>query len=175
VPGVYGNRVVSLGYSRLNARQRLQTWVDLLALTASHPDQHWTAHAVGKDRAGPKRALSGPLDHRAVDWLRDLVDLRELGLSRPLAVPIKTGAAWAEAHARELMGQDTPPVEAARREWETDPHNQFGIEGEDADPYHQRVFGIRAPLDALVDAGLGDLAWRIWEPMLTGAERVGPL
>ncbi|MEP9362676.1 exodeoxyribonuclease V subunit gamma [Nocardioides sp. CN2-186] len=175
VPGVYGNRVVSLGYSRLNARQRLQTWVDLLALTASHPDQHWTAHAIGKDRAGPKRALSGPIDHRAVAWLRDLADLRELGLSRPLAVPVKTGAAWAEAHARELMGQDTPPVEAARREWETDPHHQLGIEGEDADPYHQRVFGLRTPVEALVDAGLGDLAWRIWEPLLTGAERVGPL
>ena len=39
------------------------------------------------------------------------------------------------------MGQDAPPIVAARREWETDPHNPFGIEGEDADPYHQRVFG----------------------------------
>ena len=75
--------------------------------------------------------------------------LTTLGLSRPLAVPVKTGAAWAEAHVREQMGQDSLPVEAARREWETDPHNQFGIEGEDADPYHQRVFGVRAPVDAL--------------------------
>lgn len=175
VPGVYGTRVVSLGYSRLNARQRLHAWVDLLALSASHPDQHWTAHAVGKDRAGPKRALSGPLDHRAVGWLRDLVDLRDLGLCTPLPVPVKTGAAWAEAHARELMGQDTPPYAAANREWETDPFNQFGIEGEDADGYHRRVYGARASLDVLVEAGLGDLAWRIWEPLLTGAEKVGPL
>lgn len=175
VPGVYGSRVVSLGYSRLNARQRLQAWIDLLALSASHPDQHWTAHAVGKDRAGPKRALSGPLDHRAVDWLRRLVELRDRGLCAPLPVPVKTGLAWAEAHARELMGQDTPPVEAARREWQTDPHHQFGITGEDSDPYHHRVFGSSAPVEALVDAGLGDVAWQIWEPLLTGAERVGPL
>ncbi|WP_459969888.1 exodeoxyribonuclease V subunit gamma [Nocardioides pyridinolyticus] len=175
VPGVYGSRVVSLGYSRLNARQRLHAWVDLLALSATYPDQHWTAHAVGKDRAGPKRALSGPLDHRAVDWLRRLVDLRDRGLCAPLPVPVKTGLAWAEAHARELMGQDTPPVEAARREWETDPHHQFGITGEDADPYHHRVFGVGAPVEALVGAGLGDAAWTIWEPLLTGAERVGPL
>lgn len=175
VPGVYGTRVVSLGYSRLNARQRLQTWVDLLALSATYPDQHWTAHAVGRERAGPKRALSGPLDHRAVDWLRQLVDLRDRGLCTPLPVPVKTGAAWAEAHLREQMGQDTPPYAAANREWETDPFNQFGIQGEDADGYHQRVYGARASLDLLVDAGLGDLAWRIWEPLLTGAERVGPL
>ena len=88
---------------------------------------------------------------------------------------MKTGAAWAEAHLREQMGQDTPPAEAARREWETDPHNQYGIEGEDANAYHQRVYGTRAPVEVLLDAGLGDLAWRIWEPLLTGAEKVGPL
>ena len=175
VPSVYGTRVVSLGYSRLKARQRLLAWVDLLALSASHPDQHWTAHAIGRERAGPKRALSGPIDHRAADWLRDLVDLRERGLRAPLPVPIATGAAWAEAHVRELMGQENPPAEAARRAWETDPHNQFGIEGEDADPFHQRVFGSHAPVEVLLDAGLGEHAWRIWEPLLTGAERVGPL
>jgi exodeoxyribonuclease V gamma subunit len=175
VPGVYGNRVVSLGYSRLKARQRLQTWVDLLALSASRPDDHWTAHAIGRERAGPKRALSGPVDHRAVAWLRDLMDLRDRGLREPLPVPIATGAAWAEAHARELMGQDFSPTDAARREWETDPHNQFGITGEDDDAYHRRVFGPNAPVELLLDAGLGELAWRIWEPMLSGAEKVGPL
>jgi exodeoxyribonuclease V gamma subunit len=175
VTGVYGNRVVSLGYSRLKARQRLQTWVDLLALSATRPDDHWTAHAIGRERAGPKRALSGPVDHRAVDWLRDLMDLRDRGLREPLPVPIATGAAWAEAHVRELMGQDFSPTDAARREWETDPHNQFGITGEDDDAYHRRVYGPSAPVGVLLDAGLGDLAWRIWEPLLTGAEKVGPL
>jgi exodeoxyribonuclease V gamma subunit len=175
VPGVYGSRVVSLGYSRLNARQRLQAWVDLLALTATHPDEHWTAHAVGKDRAGPKRALSGPIDHRAVDWLRALVDLRDRGLRQPLPLPVKTAAAWAEAHLREQMGQDLRPLDAARREWETDPHNQFGISGEDEDGYHQRVYGSHAPVELLVDAGLPAHAWLIWEPLLTGAEKVGPL
>lgn len=175
VPGVYGSRVVSLGYSRLNYRQRLQAWADLLALSASYPDQHWTAHAIGRERAGPKRAISGPLDHRAVGWLRDLVDLRERGLREPLPVPVKSAGAWAEAHARELMGQDLSPADAAGREWETDPHNMLGISGEDDDSYHQRVFGARAPVRVLLDAGLPEHAWRIWEPLLTGAEKVGPL
>jgi exodeoxyribonuclease V gamma subunit len=175
VPGVYGNRLVSLGYSRLKARQRLQTWVDLLALSASRPDDHWTAHAIGRERAGPKRALSGPLDHSAVDRLRDLLDLRDRGLREPLPVPIATGAAWAEAHARELMGQDFSPTDAARREWETDPYNQFGITGEDEDAYHRRAFGPNALVEVLLDAGMGELAWQIWKPLLTGAEKVGPL
>jgi exodeoxyribonuclease V gamma subunit len=175
VANVYGNRVVSLGYSRLKPKQRLRTWVDLLALSAARPDEHWTGHAVGRERAGPKRALSGPFDHRAVDWLRQLVELRDLALTTPLPVPIATSAAWAEAYARELLGQDTPPAVAARREWETDPHNAYGIEGEDADPYHRRVFGDGAPLEKLVAAGLPEYAWTIWEPLLTGGEKVGPL
>ncbi len=47
---------------------------------------------------------------------------------------------------------------------------------EDADAYHQRVFGTYAPLETRCStAGLAELAWRVWEPLLTGAERVGPL
>ena len=55
------------------------------------------------------------------------------------------------------MGQDLSPAEAARREWETDPHNQFGITGEDDDAYHRRVYGPGAPVGVLLDAGLGDV------------------
>jgi exodeoxyribonuclease V gamma subunit len=172
---VHGSKVVSLGYSRLKPRQRLLTWIDLLALSASEPDASFTGHAVGRERAGPKRALSGPLDHRATEWLRTLVELRDAGLTRPLPLPIATSAAWADARARELLGQDVTPLDAARRAWETDPHNSFGIEGEDADAYHRRVFGHAAPVEALLDAGLPELAWRVWEPLLTGAERVAPL
>jgi exodeoxyribonuclease V gamma subunit len=175
VANIYGNKLVSLGYSRLKARQRLLAWIDLLALSAGHPDESWTSHAVGRERAGPKRALSGPLDHRAVEWLRTLVELRDLGLSSPLPLAIATAAAWAEARAKELLGHDASPVEAARRAWETDPHNAYGIANEDADAYHQRIFGPAAPVETLFAAGLPELAWRVWEPLLSGGERIGPL
>jgi exodeoxyribonuclease V gamma subunit len=175
VSGIHGNKIVSLGYSRLGARQRLHSWLDLLALSAAYTDDSWTAHAVGRDRAGPMRALAGPLDHRAVDWLRDLVELRDLGLREPLAAPIKTAYAWADAHAREMRGDDRSPDHMAGREWVTDPNNRFGILGEDADAHHVRVYGARAPLGVLLGAGLTTYAWRIWEPLLTGGERVGPL
>ena len=175
VARVHGSKVVSLGYSRLKPRQRLLGWLDLLALSAALPDESWTSHAVGRERAGPKRALAGPLDHRAAEWLRDLVALRDEGLDRPLPLPLATSAAWAEAHARELLGDDRSPTAAARRAWETDPHNDYGILGEDADAYHQRIHGESAPVERLLDAGLATYAWRVWEPLLTGAERIGPL
>ncbi len=175
VSGLFGSRLVSLGYSRLKPRQRLLAWVDLLAVSAGHPDLHVTSHAVGRGRAGPQRALAGPLDHRAHAWLRSLVELRDLGLTRPLPVPVQTGAAYAEAHAKELLGAPVDPVAAAARTWETDRHNPLGIPGEDADASHVRVYGADAPVQRLLDEGLATYAWQVWEPLLTGAERVGAL
>ncbi|GAA5155599.1 exodeoxyribonuclease V subunit gamma [Nocardioides marinquilinus] len=175
VTGVHGSRLVTLGYSRLKARLRLLTWIDLLALSAGHPDESFTSHAVGRERAGPKRALSGPLDHRALDWLRTLVGLRDLGLTRPLPLPVATAAAWAEGRARQLAGEGVDPAVTAAREWVTDPHNAYGITNEDDDPHHQRCFGEHAPLSRLLDAGLPDHAWQVWEPLLTRGEKVGPL
>ncbi len=175
VSGVHGNRLVSIGWSRLKAKQRLAVWVDLLALSAGHPDESWTGHAVGRERAGPRRALSGPLDHTSLDLLRTLVAVRDEGLCRPLPLPVATAHAWAEGHARRLLGEDVSPEARAEREWVTDPYNEWGITNEDADPYHRRAFGDGAPLGDLLDAGLPDLAWRVWEPLLTGRERVAPL
>lgn len=175
VAGVHGAKLVTLGYSRLKPRQRLGTWVDLLALSAGHPDQSFTGHAVGRERAGPKRALSGPLDHRATGWLEELVALRDRGLREPLPLPLATACAWAEAEHRQQHGDDVDPAALARREWTTDPHNTFGIEGEDADAHHRRWLGESAPLETLLEAGLPELARVVWGPLLAGAERVGPL
>ena len=176
VPGVYGTRLLSLGYSRLKAKQRLSTWIQLLALSASDPDQSWTGHAVGRERAGPKRALTGPLDPRALGWLRDLVALRDVGLTKPLPLPIATSAAWAEEHARALRGADADERRAARREWETDRFSGAGsFSKEDEDTYHVRVYGPGAKLEVLLEAGLPAYAWQVWEPLLAGVEKVGPL
>ena len=76
---------------------------------------------------------------------------------------------------KELMGADIDPAAAAEREWRTDPGNAYGILGEDADASHVRVFGRRAPIQRLLDDGLADHAWTIWEPLLTGGERVAAL
>jgi exodeoxyribonuclease V gamma subunit len=175
VPRVYGNQVVSLSYSRLKPKQRLASWLDVLALSATHPDQNWTGHAVARAKAGPQRGLVGPLDHRALEWLQALVALYDAGLTRPLPIPLATAYAWADARAKELRGMDIDPVAAAEKEWVTDPFNQWGIKGEDDEPAHRRIYGHSAPISVLIDAGLPSYAWTLWEPLLAGAEKVGQL
>lgn len=171
VTGVHGQRAVDIRYSRPRAKQRMESWLDLLALSAAHPDQAWTAAAVGRQAQRAVGVITGPLDHRAVDWLRDLVELYDEGHDRPLPAPPATALAW---QAAVLEGQQAPR-HAAAREWVTDPNNKFGIQGEDADPWQVRVYGERAPLSVLTGAGLETAAQRIWGPLLTQAPKVRPL
>ena len=60
VTSVFGNRLVSVSYSSLAAKHRLRSWVDLLALSAGHPDENWTAHALGRGRAGHRPCVRRP-------------------------------------------------------------------------------------------------------------------
>ncbi|HET7387300.1 MAG TPA: exodeoxyribonuclease V subunit gamma [Nocardioidaceae bacterium] len=185
---LFGNRLVQVRYSRLAAGHRLRAWIDLLALSAAHPDSSWTAHTIGRAKAGAARALAGPLDHRAVEWLRALVDLYDRGLCEPLPLPVKTACAYAEAAFRARHGEpQVDPVREATRAWSTDRFSPAGIPGEDADPAHVRVYGEHAELSCLTGpprpdeqwndqrTRLGQYAWHVWGPLLEGAEVVGPL
>ena len=66
VPDVYGNRVVSLGYSRLKAKQRLQRLGRRARAQRRAPRRRaGPATPSAGSAPGPRRALAGPLDHRA--------------------------------------------------------------------------------------------------------------
>ena len=184
VPSVYGGRIVNVSYSSLAAKHRLRSWLDLLALSCAHPDSSWTAHTLGRGRAGTGHAMVGPLDHRAEQWLREVVDLYDRGMREPLPLPVKTACAYAEA----LRSGDSGDAELkARRTWETDRFSPTGIPGEDADPAHVQVYGEHARLEALMTPPRDDEDWntephrlgryalRLWQPLLGGAERVGHL
>jgi len=187
VGSVHGNRIVSVSYSSLAAKHRLRSWVDALALSVGHPDRSWTAHALGRRGRNTAHAVVGPLDHRAQEWLRDLVDLYDRGMREPLPMPVKTSCAYAEAaHLQQRSGSGSP-LERAKREWETDRFSAHGIKGEDGDPAHVQVYGEGAPIGCLLTPPrddeqwntephrLGRLAVRLWQPLLDGAERVGHL
>ncbi|GGO90375.1 RecBCD enzyme subunit RecC [Nocardioides phosphati] len=188
VTDVFGPDIVTVTYSSLGPKQRFAAWLDLLALSVAHPDQMWRSHALGKQRSGAQRALAGPLDDRAEQWLTDVVDVWLRGQSEPLPIPPKTTLAYAEEAGRLRRGADAHPDERAAKAWATDPFSDHGIPGEDADAWHVRAFGAHAAYDVLTGAPrsderwddeerhrLGQYAWRLWGPLVTGAELVRSL
>ena len=166
VPSVYAHRLVSVGYSRLDAKQLLASWVQLLALSADDPDRSWTALTIGRPARGthPASRLFAPLDHTAPELLADLVAIYDAGRREPL----KTSFAYASARQ---TGDN--PVAAAEGKWLSRRYD-----GENADAAQARVWGDKAPLSALLEPArpgeeregettrLGAYAVRLWEPML---------
>lgn len=159
VSPVFGNRLVSVTYSKLDGKHLLQSWIPLLALAAGLPDRDWSAVCIGRPRRGDTPRVEGlgrPDD--PVGLLADLVAIYDAGRREPLPLPIKTSYAWAAArHAG-----DDPEREAGFR-WRS---GRFP--GEDEAPAHVRAWGRGAPLSRL--AGLGEYSERLWLPMLR-AER----
>jgi exodeoxyribonuclease V gamma subunit len=181
VPGVVGDVLRTVTYSRVGPRQRLAAWVRLVALAAARPDRRWTAVTVGRRRRGGREdhtvtvATAGPLDAReARGILAALVDLHDRGMCEALPLACGTSAAYARA---VLSGKD--PRTPADREWTSD----WAVPREDADPEHELVLGGRRPLEALFgeppgpgESGpgweedepsrFGRYALRLWEPLL---------
>jgi exodeoxyribonuclease V gamma subunit len=153
---VYGDRLVAVGYSKLDGKQLLESWVRLLALAAGHPDHNWTALTIGRSPRGSQAAqrLLGPTVDEPLTLLSGLVDLYDEGRRAPLELPIKTSFAWASA---VLIGQEPRPE--ALKKWRSSRYP-----GDDAGPAHVRVWGEHADLDGLTR--LGELAERLWLPLL---------
>ncbi len=156
VTGLHGDRVVEVSYSTFGARHFLDAWLPLLALSAGRPGTPWTAGTVARRRGGAQLVVFSPIDPDvARAHLRDLVDLRDTGLARPLRLPLKTGHAYVRYGER-----------AADKEWTG---GRFG--GERDKDHHPRVWGPEAPFSTLLEAddpelALPALAARVWRPVL---------
>jgi exodeoxyribonuclease V gamma subunit len=90
VAGLYDNRLVRVGFSRLGARQRLEAWVSLVALSANGPGD-WVARVIGRavQGDGPARATYGVVPE-PLPVLRELVALHDLALTRVLPLAAET-------------------------------------------------------------------------------------
>jgi exodeoxyribonuclease V gamma subunit len=170
VTPVFGERTVSVTYSKLAPRHVLASWIGLVALVAEKPDGDWSALCIGRGTSKNRiaqRLFTAPPDPIAV--LRDLVSLYDAGRREPLPLPLKTSYAWAEARRD---GDD--PHGAAEDKWKG---TNF-YPGEDENAPHVRVWGDHAPLQTLLGAPppgeqttgestrLGALAARLWLPLL---------
>ncbi|MDQ3359459.1 MAG: exodeoxyribonuclease V subunit gamma, partial [Actinomycetota bacterium] len=182
VPHVHGDRIVTVTYSTLKARQRLESWIQLLALTLGHPGTTWTGYAVGRDGRTPRAAIAQGLDSSARPWLLDLVDIYDRGRREPIPLPAQTGAAYAHAWVRARGTGDPDPRVAARSAWTTNANLTHLPPGEQDEPAHVRVYGPASPLEVLLDAPRADESWndadtrlgqyalRVWEPLLAHEE-----
>jgi exodeoxyribonuclease V gamma subunit len=170
VTPVFGARTVSVTYSKLGGKHLLESWIPLLALKASDSRRDWTALCIGRARRNDRieRRLLGPPPD-SLETLRDLVRLYDAGRREPLPLPLRTSFAWADAR-----NSDRDPLRAAGYRW----NSQNSFRGENAEPAHERVWGARARLDALLGpprpgeevpgegTRLGALAARLWGPLL---------
>ena len=163
VSPVFGDRLVSVTYSKLDGKHLLESWIPLLALLARDPAVDWHAVCIGRAKKGttPREEGLGAPDVDAADVLRELVAVYDAGRREPIPLPIKTSYAWALArHCGDI------PEQAARYRWKSSDR----YPAEDQAPAHVRAWGHGAYLSVLVDAGLGNYSERVWLPMLR-AER----
>jgi exodeoxyribonuclease V gamma subunit len=145
VPGVAGDTLLTVTYSRVNPRHRIAAWVRLLALTAAHPGRQFEALTLGRPSSNVDATVAiariPPIDaHEALDHLEVLLDLYDRGMREPPPLACLTSAAYAAA-AR--AGGD--PVKAACAQWESGPFPK-----EDVEPEHRLVVG-ELSLDELLD------------------------
>lgn len=171
---VFGDRLVSVRYNKLDARHLPEPWIQLLALGAAAPERSWTAVCVGRASDAPvlTRILGLPADG-ALTVLRDVVALYNSGRREPIPLPLKASYAWAQARYR-----NRDPEYPTRKAW-TDKFS-----GEQDDEAHTRVWGgPPAPLERLLapprpgegvpgeSTRLGAYAARFWLPMLAAERR----
>lgn len=152
VPDRYAaDTLVRVTYSRLNGKQAVALWLDLLAVQAAEPSAAVNGVVIGKDGQGKIRPLDSEL---ARATLQRWASIRHEGLQQLAGLPLETGRVWARS-ARSPYQAKT----AARRKWEWD---RFSPERDDA--AWTQLLGPKASLDALPD--LQRLADEVWVDLL---------
>ena len=154
VQRVHDRAFVLPTYSTLSGKHRLEAWITLLALTAGTPAGAgpWTAHAIGRRGKDSCVANVGPIaPDLARTFLLELVELRDLGLSMPLAFAPKTSYDYA-ARLHQLKGRkETLALAAAREQWEKRFDNN--------DPSIALLYGPNPPLDIWLGPPSADEVW----------------
>jgi exodeoxyribonuclease V gamma subunit len=178
VSPVFGDRLVSVRYSKLDGKHMLESWIPLLALIAHDPARVWCAICIGRQKRGTTPVVEGlgwP-EEDAVEVLRELVAIYDAGRREPIPLPIKTSYAWAAARHH---GED--PVAEAEYRWKSNDK----YPGEDRAPAHVRAWGQDTRLTDLMqpvrpgeeydgeDNRLGAFAARLWLPMLRAQRTAG--
>ena len=165
VARVFGDDIVRVSFSRLSAKSRLQSWVELLALTAAHPGRSWRAVTIGTGG----RSVLGPVSGRlAVLVLADLIDLQRTGLAEPIPFAPKTSADYARIRLNNWPID--PNLKSLEKTWNLE-----------RDALYEQFFGAGVSLETLLaepsrpsevrgtlgePSRFGTLARRVFQPLL---------
>ena len=162
---------MTVTYSKLGAKHRLQAWVTLVALAAGAPGREWEAYCIGRGPRGGVHAMGYRPPEQPLSVLRDLVAIYDAGRCEPLPLPLKTSLEWARARQFD----DPVPERGAESEW------RFEKDGAE----HVEVWGPAAPLQVLLDpprpdevavrgetTRLSAYASRLWQPLLDAERRI---
>ncbi|WP_312856337.1 hypothetical protein [Nocardioides pelophilus] len=148
VPELYGDTLVRVSYSRLNAKHALGLWLDLLALQATEPGFEVRGVMVAKDRLGRIKPVDPEL---ARATLARWAAVRHDGLQGLCHLPLETGHAWALGRGNRSVAWKN-----AMKKWQWD---KFRPERDD--PAWTHFLGPRADLSRLSDLErLADDVWR---------------
>jgi len=116
VPGMFGDLLRVVQYSRVGPKHRIALWVRWLALTAAYPNRPIQAVLLGRARTGADRGaavtrcwLPEISAEEAREQLDVLLDLHARGLREPLPIACATSAAY-------VRGGEAPACKA----WESD-------------------------------------------------------
>ncbi|MCP9619281.1 exodeoxyribonuclease V subunit gamma [Nocardia otitidiscaviarum] len=178
VADVHDDALLRATYSRLAPKHRLAAWVRLLALAASGSHQSWRALTLGRGQfRNPvwQSTLTAPDAATARAILRQLVHLRDAGLTEPLPIAPSATAVYAD---RRCKGAS---VDDATLSAEQDFDSAYG---ERTDRYLRQVWGpalrfpdlTRAPAEHGGDepTRFGELARMLWNPLLANENQGRP-
>lgn len=178
-----GDVHLAITFSTLRAKQRLQSWLTLLALAAGAPDHPWQAAVAGWLRGGKQRQagyyLTGGLDQEtATRHLADLVDVHDRGMCDAIPLPLDTSFAYAEK-LLQRSGSERVAAEFGRRKWDGSGFGDRRIPGDAEKPAQELLYGGPIPFtDLLAERPVDDEAWnpstsrlgqyalRVWAPLL---------
>ncbi|WP_433678477.1 exodeoxyribonuclease V subunit gamma [Nocardia sp. CA-119907] len=184
VPEVRGESLVRTTFSRLAPKHRIAAWVSLLALAVTE-DRSWRAVTTGRGQFGRpawRSELTAPEPPAALAILRELVRLRDAGLTEPLPIAPSATAVYAERRFRGSNAEEA--IAAAEREFNGGP-NGPGPFGDHTDRHLRYIWGRAPRLEHLMAAPapagepgettrFGSLARRMWAPLLAAESQGQP-
>ncbi|NNH69450.1 exodeoxyribonuclease V subunit gamma [Nocardia uniformis] len=178
VPDVHDDALLRTTYSRLAAKHRIAAWVRLLALAASGSHQSWRAITLGRGAfRNPvwQSVLIAPDAATARDILRQLVRLRDTGLTEALPIAPAATALYADRRCKGASPEDA--TLSAEQEF-------GGAYGERNDRYLRQIWGSNLRFTDLTDAPaqyggdeptrFGELARSLWNPLLANEKQGRP-